>query len=164
MQDLSLSWSGKLPAPQYTNDGRQPRRTTLTADLVDLWNASFFIRRGAELVLYKGRERRSGRDIGAVDIHLPGFDDYDDYDDDDTISDDSEYDQDRHRYGAYGGGYSRGVDRQMAEMHEARRIRHERRKQDQKRRRVERRHRDRVRDAERKYALYLTCVTPREVV
>ena len=105
LQDLGLAWTGTMSVPQYSADGRPPKRSTLAADVIDLWNASFFIRRGAELVLYKGRERRSGRDIGAVDIHLPGFDDYDDYDDDDTISDDSEYDNDRHRYGAYGGAY-----------------------------------------------------------
>ncbi|THH33761.1 hypothetical protein EUX98_g366 [Antrodiella citrinella] len=163
MTDLSLSWSNKLPVPQYANDGHQPRRTTLTADLIDLWNASFFIKRGAELVLYKGRERRSGRNIGQVDVHLPGFDDYGDYsDEDDDLSDDDDYD-DRSRHGAYGGVYSRGVDREMAEMHEARRLRHERKKLDQKRRRVERRHRQKTRDADRMYALYLTCVSPRDL-
>ena len=151
--------------PQYADDGRSPRRTTLTADLVDLWNASFFIRRGAEVVLYKGRERRSGRNVGAIDIHLPGFDDYpEDTDEDDDLSDDSEYEDDRHRFGAYSGSYSRGIDREMAELHEARRLRHERKKANQKRRRTERRRRERVKDAERKYALYLTCVSPREVL
>jgi len=163
MTDLSLAWSGKLPVPQYANDGHQPRRTTLTADLIDLWNASFFIKRGAELALYKGRERRSGRNVGHIEVHLPGFDEYGDYsDEDDELSDDSEYGDERFRHGAYGGVYGRGVDREMAEMHEARRLRHEKKKAEQKRRRQDRRHRQKVRENDRKYAIYLTCVSPRD--
>ena len=61
-----------MPVPQYqTADGRPPKRSTIIADLVDVWNSSFFRSRGVEAVLYKGRERRSGRYTGTVDMHLP---------------------------------------------------------------------------------------------
>ena len=52
--------------------------------------------RGVEVVLYKGRERRSGRNIGQVDVHLPGFEDRDRSDTDDSEDDDSEDDEDDH--------------------------------------------------------------------
>ena len=83
-QDLSLAWSSKLPVPDYARDGRPPKRTTLTADLIDLWNTSFFFKRGVEVVLFKGRERRSGRGAGSVELHLPGFDDILDVSDTDS--------------------------------------------------------------------------------
>ena len=161
-----MAWSGRLPVPEYSQDGRPPKRSTLAADLIDLWNASFFGRRGVEVVLYKGRERRSGRGIGTVDLHLPGFDTYDDSDDydssDDDSDDSSEDERDgRYRYGnAYGGVYGRQVDGQMAELREARRIRRER-KEEKKLRKREKKRRAKLRELERKYSLYLTC-TPRE--
>lgn len=153
--------------PEYAQDGRPPKRTTLTADLVDLWNASFFLKRGVELVIYKGRERRSGRGIGTVDLHLPGFDTYDSYssfsesDSDDSDDDSNDSVDDRHRYGAYGGVYGRQVEGQMAELREARRVRRER-KAERKRRKMEKKRRRKLREMERKYALYLTCTSPRE--
>ncbi|KAH9938477.1 uncharacterized protein B0H18DRAFT_1134039 [Fomitopsis serialis] len=131
-------------------------RGTLTADLIDLWNASFFGRRGVEVVLYKGRERRSGRGVGTVDLHLPGFDTYDpdsdeldssDDDDDDSSEDDRD---DRYRYGnAYGGVYGRQT------------LRRER-KAEKKMRKREKKRRAKLRELERKYSLYLTCTSPRE--
>ena len=78
--------------PDYARDGRTPKRTTLTADLVDLWNASFFLKRGVEIVLFKGRERRSGRNAGSVELHLPGFDDLASYSDDSEDDDESSED------------------------------------------------------------------------
>lgn len=162
-----MAWSGRLPVPEYSSDGRPPKRSTLTADLMDLWNASFFGRRGVEVVLYKGRERRSGRSVGTVDLHLPGFDTYDDSDDYDSSgdsSDDSSEDErdDRYRHGnAYGGVYGRQVDSQMAELREARRLRRER-KAEKKLRRREKKRRAKLRELERKYSLYLTCTSPRE--
>ena len=66
-----------MPVPQYSADGRPPKRSTLAADVIDLWNASFFRMRGVEVILYKGRERRSGRYAGTVDMNLPGFDKFD---------------------------------------------------------------------------------------
>ncbi|CAL1701631.1 unnamed protein product [Somion occarium] len=168
MTDLSLAWGGKLPVPEYARDGGPLRRTILTADLIDLWNASFFIKRGVEAVLYKGRERKSGPNVGVFDAHLPGFEGrpgYSESDEDETDDSEDEDDlDDRHRgYGAYGGVYGRQVDSQMAEYQEARRIRRERKRAEKKRRRQERRHRRKLREAERKYALYITCVPPRDV-
>lgn len=164
-----MAWSGRLPVPEYAQDGRPPKRTTLTADLVDLWNASFFVRRGVELVLYKGRERRSGRAVGQVDMNLPGFDPYDDDSDDsdDSDSDDSDleddYDEDRPRYGAYGGVYGRQAEGQMAELREARRAR-QMRKAEKKQRKLEQKRRRKYKEMEKKYALYLTCTSLRDGV
>lgn len=164
MTDLSLAWSGKLPVPDYARDGRPPKRTTLTSDLIDLWNASFFLKRGVEIVLFKGRERRSGRNVGAVELHLPGFDDptglSDDSEDDEDSSEDDDDLDDRYRQGAYGSVYGRGVEGQMAELQEAKRIRRERKRVEKKRRRAEKKQRRKQKEAERKYALYITCVTP----
>ena len=157
-----MAWSGKLPVPQYNEDGRPPKRTILTADLIDLWNASFFLRRGVEVVLFKGRERRSGRAIGSVELHLPGFDDIASVSESDSSSSsESESDDDfgdRARYGPYGGAYGGRAATQMAEMHEARKLRRERKKAEKKRRRFEKKQRKKQREAERTYALYLTCV------
>ena len=141
-----------------------PKRTTLTADLIELWNTSFFFKRGVEIVLFKGRERRSGHNAGSVDLHLPGFDDLAGLSDEsESVSDSSEDDDDhddRYRYGAYGGVYGRGAESQMAELQEAKRIRRERKRVEKKRRRQERKQRRKQKEAERKYALYVTCVPP----
>lgn len=167
MNDVAMAWSGRMPVPEYAADGRPPKRTTLTADLIDLWNTSFFSKRGVELVLYKGRERRSGRSVGMVDLHLPGFDTYDaissgsDSDSDDSDDDDDDDLDDRPRYGAYGGVYGRQVEGQMAELREARRLRRER-KAEKKMRKKEKKRKAKLRELERKYALYLACISPRE--
>ena len=168
LQDLTLSWSGKLPTPDYAREAGPPRRTALTGDLVDLWNVSFFLKRGVEVILYKGRERRSGREIGRVDVHLPGFDDYPgDYDSEDSLTEDSDdYNSggdDRYAYGAYGGSYGRQTESQMHDLHEAKqrdRRAREKRRAEKKKRRQEKRHRRRQKEAERKYALYLSYVPP----
>ncbi|KAI6164973.1 hypothetical protein EDD17DRAFT_1872070 [Pisolithus thermaeus] len=77
MNDLALGWAGKLPLPDLSR-GPPPRRSVLVADLVDLWNESFFLPRRVEVVLCKGHERRSGPNKGVIDYQLPGFDvDYD---------------------------------------------------------------------------------------
>lgn len=157
---MSLAWSGKLPVPDYARDGRAPKRTTLTADLIDLWNTSFFLKRGVEVVLFKGRERRSGRGAGTVELHLPGFDDLASYSDDSEDEDDSSEDdsdlEDRYRYG--GGAYGRGVEAQLAELQEAKRLRKERKRAEKRRRKQEKKQRRKQKEAERKYALYITCV------
>src|ERR1700761_8352309 len=70
MQDLALSWGGKLPT---TDPSRSSRPSVVTAELVDLWNNSFFTSRGVEVVLFKGRERRSGQGFGQIERNLPGF-------------------------------------------------------------------------------------------
>lgn len=115
-----------------------------------------------EIVLFKGRERRSGRNVGAVELHLPGFDDVNGgTDDSDSESDSSEDDDDddRYRYGSYGGGYGRAGD-QLAELQEAKRLRRERKRADKKRRRQEKKQKKKLKEAERKYAVYITCVPP----
>ena len=151
--------------PQYNDDGRPPKRTVLTADLIDLWNASFFLRRGVEAVLFKGRERRSGRNSGVVELHLPGFDDIaaasESESSSSSESESDDYD-DRAKYGPYGGAYGRQTATAMAEMAEARRLRRERKRAEKKRRRLEKKQRKKLREAERTYALYITCAeTPR---
>jgi len=158
--DLGSAWAGKLPVPQYAQDGGAPRRTTLTADLIDLWNASFFLGRGVEIVLYKGRERRSGRLFGQVDVHLPGFEGYDSEGHDSDDDDDDDYEDSK--YGAYGGVYSRVVGSQMAELQQARRIRQERNRAEKKRRRQDKRYRRPNKGDERIYALYVTYIPPQD--
>lgn len=151
-----MAWSGRLPVPNLTDSNRPPKRATLLADLIDLWNASFFIRRGVEVVLYKGRERRSGSNAGVVDLpsHL-----LQDSQNSSSSDDDSETDDDIEP-GAYG-YYPPAVPGQgsMAEVLELRRRRNEMRAE-KKRRRKERKMRRKERARERKYALYLTCVRP----
>lgn len=162
---MSLAWSGKLPVPDYAREAGPPRRNLVTADLVDVWNVSFFHKRGVEAVLYKGRERRSGREVGRVDVHLPGFDEYGD-DESEELSEDSEfYDSEKDdRYahgGTYASPYGRQVENQMHDLYEARirekRLR-EKRRTDKKKRRQEKKHKRRLRESERKYALYLTYI------
>lgn len=151
--------------PDYSRDGRPPKRTVLASDLIDLWNTSFFLKRGIEVVLYKGRERRTGRNAGTVDVHLPGFDaaGVSDSSEDDSSSEDDDDDDDlgdRHRYGAYGSAYSRQQELALAEIQEAKRIRRERKKLEKKRRRQEKKQRRKQKEADRKYSLYITCVQP----
>ncbi|KAJ7283509.1 hypothetical protein C8J57DRAFT_1171212 [Mycena rebaudengoi] len=155
MQDLCLAWTGRLPAP-----GRPQRKTTLAADLIDLWNVSFFFPRGIEVVLYKGRERRSGPQAGLVDIQLPTYPEHDDIsssssdDSDDSDSDDgARYPPAAYMYGQqnFPGQGS------MAEVLEQRRRRQEMRAE-KKRRRKEKKIRRKAKAREKKFALYLTCV------
>lgn len=148
-----MAWAGTMPVPQYSPDGRPPKRSTLAADMVDLWNASFFLPRGVEMILYKGREGRSGRHAGKVDMHLPGFDPFDvsSASESDPSEDDAERDRDRYRYGAQGGAYGRSGDP------EARR-----RRADRKKRKMDKKIKKRAKEMERTYAIYLQCVPPTE--
>ncbi|KAI0676956.1 hypothetical protein C8Q78DRAFT_1179942 [Trametes maxima] len=160
MQDLTAAWAGKLPVPQYTVDGRPPKRSTLVADVIDLWNASFFRARNVEMVLYKGRERRSGRMAGTVDMSLPGYDEYDVSSPSESSDgeDDSAEERHRERYGAYGGVYGRQAE---AELREVRRARRER-KAERKKRKMEKKVRRRAKELERTYSIYLQCIDPRD--
>jgi hypothetical protein len=144
MQDITLAWTGRLPVPPGS---RLPRPSTAVSDLIDLWNASFFGPRHVELVLYKGRERRTGPHAGAVD-DLPILDgDDDDQSSEEEESDDSEAEHARYSsYGGYGATQAR----------EARRARRE----EKRRRRKERRARRRVRDMERRYQLVALHTPP----
>ncbi|KAJ7774237.1 hypothetical protein DFH07DRAFT_122666 [Mycena maculata] len=157
MQDLCLAWTGRLPAP-----GRTQKKTTLAADLIDLWNVSFFFPRGVEVVLYKGRERRSGPSAGAVDIQLPTYGDRDDAssssssssEDSDSDGGGGRYPQAGYMYGQQPFAPGQGS---MAEVLEQRRRRREVRAE-KKRRRKEKKARRKAKAREKKYALYLTCV------
>jgi hypothetical protein len=158
MQDLALAWAGKLPIPELARTGRLPKRTTLAADLIDLWNSSFFLARGIEIVLYKGRERRSGPSAGTIDRHLSTYDPEDSYSED-SSTDDSDSD-DSDAPGAYG-LYGRQTIGQTPDAAEASRRRQEV-KREKKRRHKEKKLRKKARERENKYALYLTCVPARE--
>ncbi|KAE9405987.1 hypothetical protein BT96DRAFT_294677 [Gymnopus androsaceus JB14] len=147
MDDTALAWSGRLPLPIPNLNGKPPKRATLAARLLELWNHSFFERRGVELVLYKGRERRSGPQYGLVD--LP----YDDYNDDtsSSSSSSSEGDDPQISAGFYGGGYPSSdmhgmPDRQR--RHAAKSERRRRRKEKKLRRR----------EREKRYSLWLFCL------
>lgn len=161
MHDIALAWAGKLPVPDLARGGQPPKRSALIADLVDLWNSSFFLIRGVELVLYKGRERRSGRLAGMVDKDLPYLEEPDDYpsseEEDDPDTDDSDLD-------AYGAGRHNvygNPQEQLSQVFEAGRRRKEAKmaaKAEQRRRRHEKNRRRREKYRERKYSLYLTYV------
>ncbi|KAG2339838.1 hypothetical protein BDR05DRAFT_967449 [Suillus weaverae] len=69
MDNLALAWRGELPLPEFVK-GRPPSRSSIVADLINLWNRSFFLSRRVEVILYKGRERRSGPRAGTVDDSL----------------------------------------------------------------------------------------------
>ncbi|KAF8268269.1 hypothetical protein EI94DRAFT_1197862 [Lactarius quietus] len=97
-QDVALAWGGKLPT---TDPNRSSRPSTITAELVDLWNNSFFASRGVEVVLFKGHERRSGQGFGQIERNLPGFGDKSDSDTSDLTSSDSS-DQSDDKYGRGG--------------------------------------------------------------
>ena len=122
-------------------DGRPPKPSALSADLINLWNVSFFGRRGVELVLYKGRERRTGPHTGQLDSELASYEDSDDLIS--SSSSDSEY-------GNLAGGH---YGRPPAEMSDSRRRRHEE-KQERRRRRKEKKARRKARA--KGYSVYVT--------
>jgi len=150
IQDLALAWAAKLP----TSDQNRPSRpSAVTAELVDLWNNSFFAPRGVEVVLFKGHERRSGPYVGQIERNLPGFDS--DGDSSDSLSSDDSSGSDGKfgrgaGHGYYGGSYPDSK-RRKAE-----------RKAEKKRKNKEKKARRRARERERTYALYISCVTPRD--
>lgn len=149
MNDLALAWAGKLPIPEFSRGGSPPKRSSLVADLINMWNDSFFRSRRVEVVLYKGRERRSGPHAGSVDSHLPmpDFDSDSDLSDSSSLSSESEDE----RY-----GYGRGAD-----LADSKRRRREK-KEEKKWRKKEKRLRKKVKERERQYAVYLTYVAPRD--
>ncbi|KAF7331865.1 hypothetical protein MKEN_00066600 [Mycena kentingensis (nom. inval.)] len=153
MQDLCLAWTGKLPAP-----GRSNRKSTLTADLIDLWNQSFFFARGVEIILYKGRERRSGPHAGIEDIQLPIYDAQDDSSSSSSSSSssDSDSDDDEPRYPSQ--MYNMyGQPQPGQDWLEQKRRRRELRAE-KKRRRKEKKAKKKAKARETRYALYLACV------
>ena len=149
MQDLALSWAGKLPLPEFSH-GPPPRRSSLVADLIDLWNVSFFLPRQVEVVLYKGRERRSGPNAGTIDHHMPGF--HTDSDSDTSSSSSSDSGSDIYP------GYGLGND-----LTDSRR-RMKEKKEEKKRRKKEKKARKKAKEREKTYTLYITYVPVREMI
>ena len=152
-----MAWSGTMPTPQYpTVDGRPPKRSTLVADVVDVWNSSFFRARGVEAVLYKGREQRSGHYTGTVDMHLPEpsqgdvSDPSESEDSDEEVIERRERERDRERYG----------ERYARQEAEARRRERKLEKDEQRKRKLDEKIKRRQEEAERTYTLYLQCVPP----
>jgi hypothetical protein len=142
MTDIALAWTGKMPVPPGS---RLPRPSTAVADLVELWNNSFFVPRQVEIVLYKGRERRTGPDAGMVD-DLPILDDgLELSESSEEESDDSEAEE--ARYGGYG-GYNAARDARRA------------RRAEKKQRRKEKRERRRAREVQRRYQLVVLYAPP----
>ncbi|KAJ7228940.1 hypothetical protein GGX14DRAFT_346039 [Mycena pura] len=152
IQDLTLAWTGRLPAP-----GRSQRKSTLAADLIDLWNHSFFFPRGVEVILYKGRERRSGPHVGLRDIQLPTYDDPDDTSSSSSSSEDSDSADGGRRAYMYGQQPFAAGQGSMADVLEQRRRRREIRAE-KKRLHKEKKARRKAKAREKKYALYLACV------
>ena len=160
VQDLTNAWIGRLPIPESAKqDGRPPKRSVVATDLVELWNTSFFIPRGVEAIVYKGRERRNGRNAGRVDTDLQAFnltiDDITDSSPESTGADseDDYVPPGGTRYGNYGGVYGR-QDSANIEAHNARMRRKEVQEQE-RRKRKEKELRRRLRDMEKSYTLYL---------
>jgi len=94
-----------------------PRKSKLAQDLIELWNTSFFLSRGVELVLFKGKDRRTRSHSGLVHPHSYGDDD----DSDSSMtSDSSEFEK-----SAFG-SYDRQDDRRK--RHDDKKRRKERRR------------------------------------
>ncbi|KAG1792398.1 uncharacterized protein HD556DRAFT_1432578 [Suillus plorans] len=150
MNDLALAWAGKMPIHEFSKGGVPPKRTSLVADLINLWNDSFFRARRVEVVLYKGRERRSGPHTGTMDKNLPmpdlDFDSDSDSSESSSLSSESEDEY-----------YGRGVD-----LAESKRRRREK-KEEKKWRKKEKKIRKKAKERERQYALYLNYIAPRDM-
>ncbi|KIY45898.1 hypothetical protein FISHEDRAFT_60749 [Fistulina hepatica ATCC 64428] len=155
MQDLASAWTEQLQVPAAAT-GRRPRRSRVAADLIETWNERFFAPRAVEIVLYKGRERRTGPKAGVEDL-----DDDRDNDSDSDLSEESDIDSDddaneqQYGLGAYG-TYGRTAG--MSDVMDTRRRRRGRDEDKRRRRRERQRRKERTR--EKVYTLYLTYVPP----
>lgn len=143
MKDLARSWTGQLPVAGG-RDGRPPRRSKLAQDLVELWNASFFQPRGIEMILYKGKERRTGPQAGILEPALFGEDDDDSSTTTTTDSEASDYDS------RVPGGYGR-----PAYNVDAQRRRHEER-QERRKRRKEKKARRKAKAQQKTYSVFVS--------
>lgn len=168
-QDLATAWSDRVEVPSHRS-GRRPHRASIAADIIDVWNTAFFLPRGIETVLFKGRIRRSGPMAGHRDDRLvrTAEENEDDLYSDDTLgsesslSDESDYELGAHRYGY--GIYGQNVpvnERWMEDTDRARRAWRER-KRGVTRGQGYDNYRSRDREGRRdQWALYITCVTMR---
>jgi len=145
-QDLFLAWAGQLPVPEFTHSGQRPKNSKVAADLINLWNNSFFLARGIEAVLYRGRERRSGLNAGQIDSFVRILDDDDPSSESSTTSSDSSSDD--------GGGKSYKAYGQDS----AERRRKEEKAEKKRRRREKRARRKAKKSTTKEYTLYITYV------
>lgn len=132
VQDITLAWAGRLSSQSSV---------VATAESIDVWNNSFFTPRGVEVILFEGRERRSGQMIGQTERDLPGFSEDSDSD---SLSSDI--------------GWGAGVGGSYAD---SRRMRAES-KAEKRRKKKEKARRNRRAEREKTFALYLKCVAPRD--
>ncbi|KAI5122152.1 hypothetical protein M0805_007052 [Coniferiporia weirii] len=145
MNDIGLAWKGRLPLPTFAG-GPPPKRSDLIIDLLDLWNTAFFLPRGVELTLYRGRTCLSGPTRGAKlpEALVPSFENADS-----SESGSSDESDGGGGYGAYGGrapasGYDRASKRKFKLEEKVRRAM------------------ERKELFKRGYTLYLQYVPPRE--
>ncbi|TFK56151.1 hypothetical protein OE88DRAFT_1731772 [Heliocybe sulcata] len=164
MQDVTLAWTRKLPVPEAARTGRVPKRSTIAAGLIEEWNFNFFYPRGVEVIMYKGRERRTGREAGIID-DLPEFDiDEEDLSSNSDSSDDSDSSlEDRYQYGEYSGVYGRPMDPNITALREQKRRRKER-KAEKKRKEKEKKIKRKMKEKEKKYSLYISSAEPERTV
>ncbi|EJU06161.1 hypothetical protein DACRYDRAFT_19444 [Dacryopinax primogenitus] len=150
--DLAYAWSGEMGRAL-----RRPRRSHLLVEIVETWNLEFFMRRGIEAILYKGRERRTG-DIERAHSEEDDEDEYE-YGSDSSDDDDTDYSEraymGRGRY-SYKPGEAfryeeaaRGLLDRYRQRRELRRTR---------RREQERTHRAPERRGEKLWSLYFTAI------
>jgi hypothetical protein len=123
--------------------------------MLDLWNTSFFLPRGVEIILYKGRERRSGPKVGFIDQTLPNDDD------DDSDQSESEEEDDESDFEGYlarnANTYGRPQDFDPVII--AKRRRENREVKRKQRKDKEARRRAKAKEREKIYALYMTNVS-----
>ncbi|TDL29156.1 hypothetical protein BD410DRAFT_892504 [Rickenella mellea] len=156
MNDLRLAWVGRLPLPNVPT-GRTPKRSSVITDLVDVWNNAFFIPRGVEILLYKGRDLRSGRMAGRKEMRLPRVEESDlssTASSEESLSDPD--DIGRGAYGAYGRNVQ-GQERWAEELREARRYRRQRKAE---KRRLARQRKLERQERSKKYSLYISYIPP----
>ncbi|KDQ64923.1 hypothetical protein JAAARDRAFT_242513 [Jaapia argillacea MUCL 33604] len=116
MLDLWMVWSRELQKPEVSGT-QVPRRSSVVADIIDSWNAKFFAPRGLQVLLYKGRECRSGPNSGTLNSHLPGLDvNGADLSASESDSSDSDSENEGNEYREQGGVSERRVDARRADM------------------------------------------------
>ena len=153
-QDIARTWVGKWP--DRSKSSKRPQK--LVAELIDVWNASFFSVRGVELVLSRGRQRLSGPHAGHYEDRLG--DDGTDDDESDTISSvssDSDADDRYEFYGGAQGRYGTSAIPWLADSREAHRARKARKLVDKQKKR-KRRERERGKASGSGYTIYLSCI------
>jgi len=141
---------------------RRPRRSTLIIEITETWNLEFFVKRGVEAILYKGRERRTG-DVAKGTIS----EEEEEEDEDDSESSDDDTDMSERDYLARG-RYSYNPGEKWREEGGARnvldrfRTRREQRRTKRLHRDKQERRREKEREArERPWSLHFRAIPPR---